>query len=513
MCRRRADCGAQHDFGYDVSDYKNVHQIFGSLADLDALIAAAHARGLRVLLDLVPNHTSDAHPWFSAAASSRTSPKRDYYIWVNAEDAPGGGNTTGGAGPPGPPPNNWRSFFGGSAWSWEPNTRSWYLHQYLPTQPDLNWRSPDVVAEFADIVQFWQHRGVDGFRIDSLPTLLEDAQLADEPPNLDWRDGSDPHDALLHLNHTQDVFPLHRVVKHLRSIADSGGSVLVCETRVALHELARFYGPKLHECQLPFNFELVSWTAAWNATMLKSTIASYLASLPRGAVPTWVLGNHDNPRVATRLGGERQARAATLLLLSLPGTPTVYNGEELGMHNVALSDDQVRDPAALRQPRALWPVVGRDPERTPMQWDATRAAGFLPPGAPSAATPWLPLSPDYTTVNAAAQSDNATSTLTLFRLAASLRRAEPALRGAPLVPLDWAGSDAVPAGVVAFARPLRCACGNVTRRATLSSHNDQPEQDYEDGARRSMLSAAHRTEIALCRRRQRFAGPGAPSSA
>jgi len=367
-----------------------------------------------------------------------------------------------------------------------------YADQYLPSQPDLNWRSPDVVAEFADIVQFWQHRGVDGFRIDSLPTLLEDAQLADEPPDPEWRDGSDPHDALLHQNHTQDVFPLHRVVKHLRTIADGGGSVLVCETRVALHELARYYGPKLHECQLPFNFELVSWTAAWNATTLKSTIASYLASLPRGAVPTWVLGNHDNPRVATRLGGERQARAATLLLLSLPGTPTVYNGEELGLHNVALSDDQVRDPAALRQPRALWPVVGRDPERTPMQWDATRAAGFLPPGAPSAATPWLPLSPDYTIVNAAAQSGNATSTLTLFRLVASLRRAEPALRGAPLVPLDWAGSDAVPAGVVAFARPLRCACGNVTRRATLSSHDDQPEQDdYGDGASETCFRPHH----------------------
>ena len=203
-------------------------------------------------------------------------------------------------------------------------------------------------------------------------------------------------------------------------------------------------------------------------------------------------GNHDNPRVATRLGGERQARAALLLLLSLPGTPTVYNGEELGMHNVALRDDQVRDPAALRQPRELWPVVGRDPERTPMQWDATRAAGFLPASAPAAATPWLPVSPDYTTVNAAAQSGNATSTLSLFRRAASLRRAEPALRGAPLIPLDWAGSDAVPASVVAFARPLRCACGNVTRRAALASDDDQPEEsgDDYDGAHCACLLSA-----------------------
>ena len=271
--------------------------MFGSLADLDELVAAAHQRGLRVLLDLVPNHTSDAHPWFSAAASSRTSPKRDYYVWVEPPD----NATTSGAGPPGPPPNNWRSFFGGSAWSWEPNTRSWYLHQYLPSQPDLNWRSPDVQAEFADIMQFWQHRGIDGFRIDSLPTLLEDAQLADEPPNLDWHEGMDPHDALLHLNHTQDVFPIHKVVKHIRSTADAGNSVLVCETRVGLHELARFYGPHLHECQLPFNFDLVDWTTAWNAKQLKDAITSYLAGLPRGAVPTWVLGAPP----AARLGAPR----------------------------------------------------------------------------------------------------------------------------------------------------------------------------------------------------------------
>ena len=299
----------QHDFGYDVSDYKGIHPMFGSLGDLDELVAAAHQRGLRVLLDLVPNHTSDAHPWFSAAASSRTSPKRDYYVWV---EPPDNATTSGGAGPPGPPPNNWRSFFGGSAWSWEPNTRSWYLHQYLPSQPDLNWRSPDVQAEFADIMQFWQHRGIDGFRIDSLPTLLEDAQLADEPPNSDWHEGMDPHDALLHINHTQDVFPIHKVVKHIRSTADAGNSVLVCETRVGLHELAKFYGyvawrrcllmltpcannfaprrPHLHECHLPFNFDLVDWTAAWSAKQLKDAITSYLSGLPRGAVPTWVLG-------------------------------------------------------------------------------------------------------------------------------------------------------------------------------------------------------------------------------
>ena len=175
------------------------------------------------------------HPWFVESASSRTSAKRDWYVWVPvAED-----NGTTAAGPPGPPPNNWRSFFGGSAWQFDTNTRAWYLHQYLPSQPDLNWRNREVQAAFADIIRFWQHRGVDGFRIDSLPTLLEHEQLADEPPNPEWREGMDPHDALIHLNYTQDVWPIHRLVRGLRAVADDGRSVLVCETRVRLHELAR----------------------------------------------------------------------------------------------------------------------------------------------------------------------------------------------------------------------------------------------------------------------------------
>jgi alpha-glucosidase len=188
--------------------------------------------------------------------------------------------------------------------------------------------------------------------------------------------------------------------------------------------------------------------------------------------------------VATRLGGVRPARAALALLMSLPGTPTVYYGEELAMANVALRDDQVRDPAALRQPRALWPLVGRDPERTPMQWNGTteRAAGFLPSDAPAEATPWLPLAPDAGTNNVAAQEGNATATLALFRALASLNRGEPALRGAPLVPLDWPGSEDVPPGVMAFARPLRCACGNVTA--------DVAEEE-EPGAMRLCVAMAH----------------------
>lgn len=455
------------DFGYDVSDFTDVHSLFGTLEDLDALVAAAHERGIRVLLDLVPNHTSDAHPWFVESASSRTSPKRDWYVWV---DAPAEGNSSGAASRP---PNDWLSFFGGSAWTWDTNTRAWYLHQYLPEQPDLNWRNPQVRAALANVMRFWQRRGVDGFRIDSLPTLLEDALLRDEAPNPAWRPGMDPHDAQLHLRSTQDVDPLHAVVHQLRAVADERSSVLVCETNVGLNELQRFYGPRLHECQLPFNFGLVSWRADWNATRLRGAIVSYLSELPPGATATFVLANHDNSRVATRLGGQRKARAALTLLMSLPGTPTVYNGEELGALDVALSEAQVRDPAALRQPRVLWPLVGRDPERAPLAWTGDQPhAGFLPPSAPPGVQPWLPLPPDWRTNNAAQQSGNETSTLSLFRALAALRRGEPALRGAPLVVLEL-GDD-----VLAFVRPLRCRCGPGARPAPgPASSEDLPEAD------------------------------------
>ena len=445
------------DFGYDVSNYKDVDPLFGTLGDLDALIAALHARAIRLILDLVPNHTSDQHPWFKSASSSRSSPYRDWFVWVDDDNASGTDAT-----PPGPPPNNWLSEFGGSAWTWEPRTRAWYLHQYLAQQPDLNWRNPQVVATFGDIMRFWLSRGVDGFRVDSLPTLIEDAQLRDEAINPDWRPGDDPFQKQIHVNRTEDVAPLHQVVHQLRAFADEWRAVLVCETPIPPPELREFYGTAAsNECQLPFNFGLIKWTADWNATRLRHEIVAYLEyAVPTGAVPTFVLSNHDNPRVASRLGGQRQARAALVLLLTLPGTPTVYYGEELGLLDAVLRPDQVRDPSALRRPRELWPLVGRDPERAPMPWSAVPPfAGFMPANATS--EPWLPLPPGWNASdNVAAQAGDAGSSLTLFRELTALRRGQPALRGAPLVPLDVDSNS-----VLAFARPLRCNCDSDTAPA------------------------------------------------
>ena len=448
------------DFGYDVSDYKDVDPVFGTLGDLDALIAALHSRSVRLILDLVPNHTSDQHPWFISAASNRSSPYRDWYVWVD-DDSPRNASSTD-ASSPGPPPNNWLSEFGGSAWTWEPRTRAWYLHQYLPQQPDLNWRNPKVVAAFHDIMRFWLARGVDGFRVDSLPTLVEDAQLRDEPLNPGWQAGDDPFQQQVHVNRTEDVAPLHQVVHQLRAFADEWQAVLVCETPIPPPELREFYGtPESDECQLPFNFGLVHWNADWNATRLRHEILAYLEYIPTAAVPTFVLSNHDNHRVASRLGGQRQARAALVLLLMLPGTPTVYNGEELGLLDAVLRVDQVRDPSALRRPRDLWPLVGRDPERAPMPWSADQPFGGFMPSNATAQEPWLPLPPGWNASdNVAAQAGDAASTLTLFRQLTALRRGQPALRGAPFVPLDVKSNS-----VLAFARPLRCNCESGTAPA------------------------------------------------
>ena len=455
------------DFGYDVSNYEDVDPLFGTLGDLDALIAALHARAIRLILDLVPNHTSDQHPWFKSASSSRSSSFRDWFVWVD-DDSPHNDSST----PPGPPPNNWISEFGGSAWTWEPRTRAWYLHQYLAQQPDLNWRNPQVVAAFGDIMRFWLSRGVDGFRVDSLPTLIEDAQLRDEQINPDWRPGGDPFQKQIHVNRTEDVAPLHQVVHQLRAFADEWRAVLVCETPIPPPELREFYGTAASdECQLPFNFGLVKWTADWNATRLRHEIVAYLEyAVPTGAVPTFVLSNHDNPRVASRLGGQRQARAALVLLLTLPGTPTVYYGEELGLLDAVLRPDQVRDPSALRRPRELWPLVGRDPERTPMPWSAVPPfAGFMPLNATS--EPWLPLPPGWNASdNVAAQAGDAGSSLTLFRELTALRRGQPALRGAPFVPLDVDSNS-----VLAFARPLRCNCDSDTAPAPAAGVEYLPD--------------------------------------
>ncbi|HXG39879.1 MAG TPA: alpha-amylase family glycosyl hydrolase [Candidatus Limnocylindrales bacterium] len=411
------------DFGYDVADYCDVHPDFGTLADMDRLVEEAHRRGLRVLLDFVPNHTSDRHPWFLESRSSRDSPKRDWYYW--RDPAPGGG-----------PPNNWLSSFGGgSAWEWDERTGQYYLHSFLKEQPDLNWRNPEVRRAMHDVLRFWFDRGIDGFRIDVLWLLSKDPQLRDDPPNPDWRPGMPLASRTLRVM-SADGPEMPEILAGLRAVADEyGDRVLIGETYLPLERLVAYYGSPveggLRGVHLPFNFQLI--LLPWDPLRINEWIARYEAALPPGAWPNWVLGNHDQRRIATRVG-RAQARVAAMLLLTLRGTPTIYYGDEIGMVDVAIPPERIVDPAGRETPEH-----SRDPERTPMQWDDSPNAGFCPEGV----EPWLPVAPDYRTTNVAAERDDPRSILSLHRRLIALRRAEPALCVG-----DWAPVAATPATLV-----------------------------------------------------------------
>ncbi|MCA1660833.1 MAG: DUF3459 domain-containing protein [Novosphingobium sp.] len=391
------------DFGYDVADYCDVDPIFGDLAGFDRLLAAVHARGLKLILDFVPNHTSDRHPWFEESRASRDSAKRDWYIW--RDPAPGGG-----------PPNNWISDFGGPAWEWDGATGQYYLHAFLKEQPDLNWRNPQVGAAMREALRFWLDRGVDGFRIDVLWHIVKDAAFPDNPLNPAWTPAMTERDKVLQL-HSTDQPEAHAISADFRALADGyGGKVLIGEIFLPNDRHARWYGtaerPQVH---LPFNFQLIE--CAWNAAGLRRTIAEYEASLPRFGWPNWVIGSHDAPRIAARLG-EAQARVAAMLVLTLRGTPTLYQGDELGIGEVPIPPERIRDPQHFRQPHL---GIGRDRSRTPMPWDASPFAGF------SAVEPWLPLNPDWPRRNVANQAGDPGSMLALYRRLLGLRRAHPAL--------------------------------------------------------------------------------------
>ncbi|WP_419826721.1 alpha-amylase family glycosyl hydrolase [Sphingomonas sp.] len=405
------------DFGYDVADYVDVDPRFGTLADLDRLVARAHDLRLRVLLDLVPNHSSDRHRWFVESRSSRDHPKRDWYIW--RDPAPDGG-----------PPNNWISDFGGPAWEWDEATGQYYYHAFLKEQPDLNWRNPDLRAAMMDVLRFWFDRGIDGFRIDVLWHMVKDAAFRDNPPNPDWRAGM-PDMARVRQTNSTDQEEVHAIAAEMRAIADAyGDRLLIGEIYLPVERLVRYYGVGKPGVQLPFNFQLVE--SAWDAATVREAIARYEAALPEGAWPNWVLGNHDRPRIASRVG-EAQGRVAAMLLLTLRGTPTIYYGDEIGLADVAIPPDRVQDPRELREPGL---GLGRDPVRTPMPWDGSANGGF------TTGTPWLPLNADVATRNVAAEP----AMLTLHRRLLALRRAHPALATGTLTMVESGGD------VVAFER-------------------------------------------------------------
>ncbi|MEH0935180.1 glycoside hydrolase family 13 protein [Micromonospora psammae] len=405
----------QVDAGYDVADYRDVDPLFGSLADFDAMIAGAHDLGLRIIVDLVPNHTSSAHPWFQAAlAAAPGSPERERYLFADGKGAHGE-----------LPPNDWESIFGGPAWTRVPDGQ-WYLHLFDPAQPDLNWRHPEVRAEFEDVLRFWLDRGVDGFRIDVAHGMIK----AEGLPDVGFSTMTTGQRQVELLGKGRlpyfDQDEVHDIYRAWRPILDSypGGRMAVAEAWAETPQrLARYIGPdELHQA---FSFDFLD--ATWSADSFRKVIDTALAeSTIVGAPTTWVLSNHDRQRHVTRYGdgevGLRRARAAALLMLSLPGCAYVYQGEELGLPEVLDLPDELRqDPAFLRTGES------RDGCRVPIPWSGELAPyGFGPHGSELS---WLPAPATWRALSVAAQTGVAGSTLELYRAALRIRREHPALAG------------------------------------------------------------------------------------
>jgi len=404
------------DFGYDVADYCDIEPLFGDLATFDRLIAEAHKRGMKVIIDWVPNHTSDQHPWFIESRSSRDNPKRNWYIWGDPKAD-------------GSPPNNWGSFFGGPAWTFDTLTGQYYMHQFVKEQPELNWRNPETKAAMLDTLRFWMHRGVDGFRMDVIGLIYKDLALQDNPPD-PQADPSLPANDLfnqqLHV-YNWDQDDVHPVIREIRQTLDEfNDRVGIGELWGSLDRWVLYYGQNEDELQLPFNFRLME--VPFTAEAMRASVDDMEGVLPEFAWPNYVLGNHDRIRLASRFGGQPQARLAAMLILTLRGTPTLYYGDELGLENGIIPLEKIQDPQGIN----LGAERTRDVCRTPMQWDAAIHAGF------SQVEPWLPVSPDYETRNVKEMSNHPDSILNLYRKLLWLRRKNKALHGGSYHPLDIA---------------------------------------------------------------------------
>lgn len=403
------------DFGYDISDYTGIHPLFGTMADFDELLEQAHQRGIRLILDLVPNHTSDQHPWFLDSRGSRTHPKRNWYIWKDP-------SPTGGL------PNNWLSVFGGSAWEWDAATGQYYYHSFLKEQPDLNWRNPEVAGVMLEVMRYWLDKGVDGFRVDVLWYLIKDLQLRDNPVNPDYRPDMAEHEKLLPVYST-DQPEVQEIVLQMRQLLNAyDDRLMIGEIYLPIPQLMRYYGPHNNGAHLPFNFLLVS--LPWHATEIGTAIDEYEAALPTGGWPNWVLGNHDRLRIVSRVGME-QGRVAAILLLTLRGTPTIYYGDEIGMNDVAIPLHEIKDPQGLNMPEK---DLSRDPARTPMQWNDTPHAGF------TAGKPWLPIDRNFRQKNVARQQSDPQSMLLLYRKLIRLRKTEDSLHSGSYSPVTVKGA-------------------------------------------------------------------------
>ncbi len=449
------------DFGYDVADHTDVHPDFGTLDDVDALLAGAHDRELRVIVDFVPNHTSDRHRWFRASRSSRDDPKRDWYVW--RDPAADGG-----------PPNNWMSRFGGGpAWTFDEPTGQWYLHSFLPQQPDLNWRNPEVREAMCDVLRFWLRRGVDGFRVDVAHRILKHPELLDNPPDPGFVEGMPAYRRVTEA-HTRNWHEVHEVHRLLRRTVEEFGDpprLLAGEVNLDPEELAVYYGDD-DELHVPLNFHAIV-DLPWTASDLAGLIAAVERTTPGFAWPSWILSNHDKSRFPTRIGREL-ARQALVFLLTARGTAVLYYGDELAMGDADVPPEAMQDPWGRHVPGE-----SRDPERTPMPWDASPNAGFCPPDV----APWLPLTGDADVRNVAVQRDDPTSELHLTRRLLALRASRPSLACGSYERLAAADD------LLVYART-----GGGQRTVVVLSFADQPVAVPVAGAHRVLCSSTMRRD-------------------
>ncbi len=416
----------QVDFGYDISDYRGVDPQFGSMADFDRLMAEAKKRNIRVITDMVLNHTSDQHPWFKESESSRTNPKADWYMWHDGK-------------PNGQPPNNWQSDFGHSAWQYVATRRQYYYHEFYKEQPDLNWGNQDVKKAMYDVLRFWMQKGVSGFRLDAITSLFEDLALKDEPYLTGPKAGIDEfgEKKLQHI-YTDNLPQVHEVLRELRKVTNEyPGRILIGETYLPnVGELAKMYGRNNDELQLPMDTQL-GFTNHLSAPDLRKKLDDAETNI-NGNIPLFVFENHDNSRSINRYSDGKHDAAVARLLATMLLTPRdvalIYYGEELGMvDNPPKRIEDVKDPVG----RTGWPKnKGRDGERTPMQWNAGVDAGFS-----DAKSPWLPVGPNYKTVNVAAEEKEPNSLLNYYKALIRLRKENPQLRDGDFVPLDQNNSN------------------------------------------------------------------------
>ncbi len=405
------------DFGYDVSNYTDVDPIFGTLDDFKRLVDEAHTRDIKVMVDYVPNHTSDEHPWFEASRSSRDNDKRSWYVWRDPK-------------PDGSPPNNWLSVFGGSAWEYDETTGQYYLHSFVAKQPDLNWDNPAVRSAMMDVLRFWLSLGVDGIRADAVRWISKDADLQDNPINPKYREGEDPYHAQLQ-RYSRYGSKLFAYLKEMADVVEEyPDGIILFEDYLDQYmdkreQYCNFYAvnPRI---AAPFNFDGMSMP--YSASAFRKYIDDFQKIIGNELRPFYCFSNHDQMRLATRFGAS-QARLIALLQLTLPGIPVIYYGDEIGMRNVEIPPEMVHDPFEKLTPGL---GLGRDPERTPMQWTSDAHAGF------STHTTWLPVSKDYAVNNVQSENLDEHSPLSYYRKLLALRRSSAIQVG---IYEEWAGSS------------------------------------------------------------------------